>query len=135
MGSRATKEAPLAQRILVIDDQPALAEIIGQAFRDDGYETDIAYDGRAGLKMLDRVGHDLVVTDILMPEFDGLEMIRSIRRKPRAPKVVAISGGGKMDSKQLLDVACALGADAAMEKPFLPSQLVDLAGALLGTAH
>ena len=125
----------MAPRILVIDDQPALAEIIGQAFRDDGYETDIAYDGRAGLKLFETGGHDLIVTDILMPEFDGLEMIRSVRRHDCAPKVVAISGGGKFDSRQLLDVACALGADAGMEKPFLPSRLVDLAGDLLRSVH
>ncbi|BCW91042.1 Transcriptional regulatory protein WalR [Alphaproteobacteria bacterium SO-S41] len=125
----------MAQRVLVIDDQPALAEIIGQAFRDDGYETDIAYDGRAGLKMLEQHDHDLVVTDILMPEFDGLEMIRSIRKHKIVPKVVAISGGGKFDSRQLLDVACALGADAGMEKPFLPSKLVNLASTLLRTKH
>lgn len=133
MTADAKMEIPVAQRVLVIEDQPVLADIIGQAFRDDGYETDIAYDGRAGLQMFDKVGHDLIVTDILMPEFDGLEMIRSVRRKPHAPKVVAISGGGKMDSRQLLDVACALGADAALEKPFMPSRLVDLASTLLRT--
>ncbi len=123
----------MAQRILIIDDEPLLADLIAQAFRDDGFDTDTAYGGEAGLRLFETRRHPLVVADVVMPGCDGLDLIRAIRRIDRRARIVAISGGGAMDSQLLLNAAAALGADAAMQKPFLPSALVDLAAGLLGS--
>ena len=121
----------MAFRVLVIDDQEILADIIAEAFRDEGYEAETAYGGVTGLRAFERSHHALVVADLVMPDVDGLDIIRGIRRVDRESKVIAISGGGALESQLLLNAARAIGADAAMQKPFLPSELVTLAMGLL----
>ena len=119
--------------VLIIDDQKVLAELMGEAFRDEGYDVDVAFDGRAGLDLYVEHGHyDLVVADILMPGFDGIETIRGIRAVDSTSKVIAISGGGRLLSAELpLHMAAELGADAALAKPFRTSTLVELGNELL----
>ncbi|BCW91041.1 Chemotaxis protein CheY [Alphaproteobacteria bacterium SO-S41] len=121
----------MGQRVLVIDDQELLADIITEAFRDEGYEAEVAYGGVAGLRLFERTHHSLVVADLVMPDVDGLDIIRGIRRIDRVSKVIAISGGGALESQLLLNAARAIGADAVMQKPFLPSELVTLAARLV----
>ena len=121
----------MTTRVLIIDDHEALADILATAFRDDGYDTDVAYDGHAGLSLYRGGDYDIVVTDLLMPGFDGLETIKAIRGLNRTARVIAISGGGaRLDAGRLLSMAGSLGADATMAKPFAPGRLVALAGTL-----
>ena len=124
----------MTQRVLVIDDQELLADLIAEAFRDEGYEADAVYGGAAALRLFERTHHTLVIADLVMPDVDGLDIIRGIRRIDRNSKVIAISGGGALESQLLLNAARAIGADASLQKPFLPSELVALAAVLL-TPH
>jgi len=103
-------------RILIIDDDTAVRTTVRHVLERAGYETIEAGDGREGGRMLE--GVDLVITDLLMPEVDGVDLLGTIRREGRTMPVIAISGGGKVDSKSYLDVARALGAYAAIAKPF-----------------
>lgn len=103
-------------RILVIDDDVAVRTTVRHLLERAGYEIVEAGDGREGIRMLD--GVDLVITDLLMPEVDGVDLMGMIRREGRTVPVIAMSGGGKVDSKSYLDVAKALGAFATLAKPF-----------------
>jgi DNA-binding NtrC family response regulator len=103
-------------RILIIDDDAAVRTTVRVVLERAGYETIEAADGRQGGRLLD--GVDLVITDLLMPEMDGVDLIGMIRREGRALPVIAMSGGGKVDSKSYLEVARALGAYATIAKPF-----------------
>lgn len=103
-------------RILIIDDDAAVRTTVRVLLERAGYEITEAGDGREGSRMLD--GVDLVITDLLMPEVDGVDLLGMIRRDGRTLPVIAMSGGGKLDSKSYLDVAKALGAYATIAKPF-----------------
>jgi DNA-binding NtrC family response regulator len=103
-------------RILIIDDDVAVRTTVRHLLERAGYEILEAGDGRDGSRMLD--GVDLVITDLLMPEVDGVDLLGMIRREGRTVPVIAMSGGGKVDSKSYLDVAKALGAFATIAKPF-----------------
>jgi DNA-binding response OmpR family regulator len=103
-------------RILVVDDDPTVRGALCTLLQRAGYETIEAVDGRAASRMLD--GLDLVITDLLMPEVDGVDLIGQMRKEGSTLPVIAMSGGGKVDSKSYLDVAKALGAVATIAKPF-----------------
>lgn len=131
-------DRPLAQdptavgsKVLLIDDDPALLWLMGQAFEAAGYRTLSAENGRQGLNLLDAYQPDLVVTDIVMPEMEGIGAILHIRRKPSPPKIIAISGAGPGGRRNYLKWAKHLGADAVLAKPFRMSQIVALSDRLI----
>ncbi len=105
-------------RILVIDDDEAVNHMIRQLLTAAGHEVEDAPDGARGMRLLERGSFDLVVTDILMPEREGLETIRQIREKSKTLPVIAISGGGRMAPEQCLAMAQCFGADYTFQKPF-----------------
>jgi DNA-binding response OmpR family regulator len=118
-------------KVLLIDDDPALLWLMCQAFTAAGYTTRSAENGRKGLRLLDAYQPDLVVTDIVMPEMEGIGAILQIRRKPRPPKIIAISGAGPTGRRSYLSWAKHLGADAVLAKPFRMSQIVALSNRLI----
>jgi DNA-binding NtrC family response regulator len=109
-------------RILIVDDDTAVRTTVRHILERAGYDTVEAADGRAGSKLLD--GVDLVITDLLMPEVDGVDLLGAIRREGHTMPVIAMSGGGRVDSKSYLEVARALGAYATIAKPFDLEQLL-----------
>jgi CheY-like chemotaxis protein len=119
-------------RVLIVDDDPAILEGLCAAFGRLGVRPETAADGAQAIKSLTRATPDLMVTDIIMPEREGLETIMAARAGG-APglKIIAISGGGRLDGGEILGFALALGADAVLRKPFRPSQLIALAEGLL----
>ncbi|MFI4966509.1 MAG: response regulator [Caulobacterales bacterium] len=118
-------------KVLLIDDDAALLGLMAHAFAAAGYTTLTAENGRKGLLLLDAGQPDLVVTDIVMPEMEGIGAILQIRRRPRPPKIIAISGAGPGGRQNYLKWARHLGADETLAKPFRMSQLVSLAGSLI----
>ncbi len=117
----------MTKSILVIDDDPRICQLICAGFERKGYLAFSAPNGRAGLKIFAAERPDVVVTDILMPEMEGIETIMRLKRAPHAPKVIAISGGGRLVGREFLRWAEHLGADAVMAKPFRISALVNTA--------
>jgi DNA-binding response OmpR family regulator len=118
-------------RVLLIDDDPVLLGLMAHAFAAAGYATHTAENGRKGLSLVDAYKPDLVVTDIVMPEMEGIGAILQIRRKPRPPKIIAISGAGPGGRRDYLSWAKHLGADEVLAKPFRMSQIVAVANRLV----
>jgi DNA-binding response OmpR family regulator len=119
-------------KVLVIDDDPALLRLMENAFARCGFQTFAAKDGVQGVRLCDSQRPDLVVTDILMPEKEGIATIIDVKQGVDPPKVIAISGGGLTAGQDFLCWAKELGADRVMLKPFRMSALVVVARELLG---
>ncbi|MEQ1855333.1 MAG: response regulator [Longimicrobiales bacterium] len=109
--------------ILVIDDERALRESIARYLRRLGHEVLEAPDGRTGLGTIAASAVDLVITDLRMPEMDGIELIQALRRAGFRAPVIAMSGGGLYPHEVLLDNAKLLGAMSTLGKPFELDQL------------
>ena len=105
-------------RILVIDDDEFVNGMIVQLLSEAGHEVLSAQDGRCGLKILESKPVELVVTDIIMPEKEGLETIAAIRKTNKSIPIIAVSGGGKLGPEHYLHMAKHFGADYAFQKPF-----------------
>lgn len=113
-------------RILVIDDEELIRETIRMKLEQSGHVVIEAANGVEGLRALEDGLFDLVVTDIIMPEQEGIETIRKIRHRDPQVAIIAISGGGRGRNYQFLDIAKKLGANEALPKPFTGSQLLAL---------
>ncbi len=105
-------------KILVIDDDEIMNGMTVQLLSEAGYEVEGAHDGDIGLKMLASKPFDLVVTDIVMPEKEGIETIIAIRKGSKTMPIIAISGGEKLGPDQYLLMAQHFGADYTFPKPF-----------------
>ena len=110
-------------RILIIEDEPQMRHMVEQLLTRAGHEVLSASDGRSGMDLYHEQLPDLVITDILMPEVDGLEIIRSLKREFPHLKIIAMSGGGETGKLQYLPEAREFGADIALSKPFDPALL------------
>ena len=116
-------------RILIIDDDRTLRAIIRLTLEDAGYDVEEAGDGREGEKMFSDAPADLVLTDIVMPEQEGVGTIMALVRDHPGAKIIAMSGRG--EGSYFLDHAVKLGARAALAKPFRRDELLDTVKALL----
>jgi two-component system chemotaxis response regulator CheY len=112
------------KKILVIDDDPLVRHTIMRILKHQGYEVLVAEDGARGIKIFRAHQPELVITDIIMPEQEGLETIRQITSEYPACKVIAISGGGRIGNFDFLDIAGKLGASIILQKPFDPAELL-----------
>jgi two-component system chemotaxis response regulator CheY len=112
-------------RILLIEDDPDALLAIEILLSHLGYKVETARNGREGLKMFRANAPDLVLTDIIMPEAEGIETIIAMRRLQPNAKIVAMSGGGPMNRVSLLDMTLKLGASDTLAKPFDGEQLAD----------
>jgi len=116
-----------APKVLVIDDDPRIRELIELSLTRQGFSVSTAENGRIGLKKFHAEHPDLVITDILMPDVEGIETIMALKASAHPPKVIAISGGGRVIGRDFLTWATHLGADEILPKPFRMSALVALA--------
>lgn len=120
--------------ILIIDDEADLRATMRAALEQDGHEVFEAHNGTGGLALLDQFPVELVITDILMPEKDGLETIVALRRAHPDIRIIAISGGGNDSGTRFLSIAEKFGASGILAKPFLRQQLLDAVCAALDVA-
>lgn len=104
-------------KILLIDDDEAAREVMSVMLVRAGHIVEEAENGAVGLKKYPGFAPDLVITDILMPEKEGLETIQAIRRADPRARIIAISGGGNRGDLDFLFVAKALGAQKVLPKP------------------
>ena len=125
---RAADTRPI---ILLIDDDGAVRDSLTLLLETHGYRVITARDGRRGIAAFGEHQPAVVITDILMPEQDGIGAIREMRRLNAKAKIVAMSGGGKVDKADYLTVAEQLGADVGVEKAHL-NQLLTILPQLLG---
>lgn len=120
--------------ILVVDDEDQIRQLIRATFEEAGYRVAEANNGKDALAQYRLAPTDLVVTDILMPDEDGLECIATLRRESPNVKIIAITGGSDMIGVLgFLDVAKMLGAHRTLQKPFEMKALLDAANSALQT--
>lgn len=122
------------KRILIIDDDQYILVMIKKMLEREGFETELASNGEEGLERFVEVPIDLVICDILMPEKEGLETIREMMKLDPDLKIIAMSGGGRVSSKNYLKNARAFGAARVLGKPFSRIQMVSTVHELLGDA-
>ena len=118
--------------ILVVDDQKELRTVLRRVLTEANYEVAEAEDGDAALAAFRASPPTLVITDIIMPGKEGIEVIATMKRERPEVKVLAISGGGRTHVMDFLAIARKAGADAALEKPFRKSDLLARVVELLG---
>jgi DNA-binding response OmpR family regulator len=102
--------------VLLIDDDPGFLDSLTLLLETHGFRVLTARNGAHGIQMFRAHSPAVVVTDIMMPEEDGIGVMLQMRRERQAVKIIAISGGGKVDKSDYLVIAEKLGADAAFQK-------------------
>ena len=122
----------MKKKILVIDDEADLCASFKERLTIEGYQVLTASDGRKGLQLYHEHSFDLVITDVLMPELDGLEVVRTLRRLSTRLPIIVMSGGGSRDLDFLVE-AKLFGATRTISKPFRPDELVAMVHALLSS--
>jgi DNA-binding response OmpR family regulator len=119
-------------RVLVIDDDDAMRGTIRKILEREGHEVLEAANGRVGLRIFGAMGADIVVTDLIMPEQEGIETIIELREVSADVPILAMSGGEWVSAGEgRLQDAETLGANASLAKPFSVDQLRDAVAALL----
>lgn len=105
-------------KILIIDDNEQVRKVMASYLEHDNHEIALAADGKQGISRLQSQTFDLVITDIIMPEQDGLEVLMWLKTQVNRPKVIAVSGGSpSLDLNYLMTMAQRLSADKALQKP------------------
>lgn len=110
--------------ILLVDDDEDLLMITSQLLQADGHTVTSAMDGKAGLASCKERRFDLIITDIVMPELNGLQLIEALRTAESRPRIIAVSGGSKLSRKVYLPLARNLGVERILAKPVQPEVLL-----------
>jgi two-component system response regulator ResD len=115
-------------RVLVVDDEPTITEIVSRYLERAGYRTSVAASGDQALASAARTPPDLVILDLMLPGTGGLEVMRRLRERPEPPGVILLTAKGEESDRV---VGLRLGADDYVVKPFSPAELVARADAVL----
>ena len=118
--------------ILIIDDDPQILKMLRQILEREGYEVTEASNGKQGVRLYRKNPADLVITDIIMPEKEGIEIIIELKRDYPDVKIIAISGGGRINPEDYLDIAKKLGAHRIFSKPVERKELLNAVRELIG---
>lgn len=124
---------PKPVRVLVVDDNPDMRSFVKIVLERAGFEAQVAADGQRALDLQRKHPADVLITDIFMPERDGIELIQQFKSMFRQVKIIAMSGGGLVSRKDYLSVAADIGADAVLHKPFAAETLLKTAQDLVAT--
>ena len=110
--------------ILLIDDDRLVLQALQIVLEENGHSVATAPNGKVGMRMVRETKFDLVITDLIMPEKEGMETLQDIKRRDASQKVIVISGGGRQTPEQYLEPALMLGADDALSKPISSRELL-----------
>ena len=110
----------MEKKILLIEDEEQIARFVELELKHEGYEVEKAFDGRTGLQMAERGNFDLILLDIMLPELNGLEVLRRIRKSTEVPVIMLTARDAVMDKVSGLDA----GADDYITKPFAIEELL-----------
>ena len=111
-------------RILLIDDDDAVRSMLQKMLTISGHTVTVASNGKEGMALAPETNADLLITDLVMPEMEGYEVLMALRKKHRKLKIIAISGGGRFSADDYLKTAKFLGADRILAKPFSHEELI-----------
>ncbi len=111
-------------KILIIDDEPYILLMLKKMLEKAGHEVYLASNGREGMALFEKASADLVITDIIMPDKEGLELILEMKKQRPALKIIAMSGGGRISPESYLECAKHFGAEKVFQKPFSQKDLI-----------
>jgi DNA-binding response OmpR family regulator len=123
-----------AVRVLVVDDDPVILELLRVNFEMEGYEVLRASDGEQGLAKARDEAPDVVLCDIMMPRLDGIELVTRLRRDPRTAELPIVLLSAKAQKLEV-DRGLSVGADDYVTKPFDPLELLDRVNAVLAKSR
>jgi len=118
-------------RILIIDNDDYVREWLREALLEARHQVVVAPNGRLALEELGKARADLVITEMLLPEMDGVETILAVRRQHPDTKIIAVSAGGIVSARSYLRLALALGVQRVLAKPFPLSEVLETVEQLL----
>ena len=118
------------KKVLVVDDEPSLRELMTVILSEKGYTVFSAENGVRGLIQFEKEKPDLVIADIIMPDMEGIELIRTLHKKNRELPIIVVSGD--VLGRKFLDSARMFGARITLKKPFSSEQLCDSVSGLIG---
>ena len=121
------------KKILVIDDEPMVRSYLRTMLEREGYEVKEAANGEEGVQLFHSFSPQLIITDMVMPGKDGIEVIMELRKVDTSVKIMAISGGGYITADKYLALAKALDIDACFQKPLDPQMIISTVKDLIGT--
>ena len=122
--------------ILIIEDDDATRKLWAEVLTEAGHQVKQAVSGVAGCESVEKHAPDLVITDILMPEMDGIETLLTLRSQAaNAMKIIVVSGGGMRGDTRFLQIAERLGADMTMQKPIELDRLETAVSELVGPGN
>lgn len=111
---------------LVVDDDPMVRDVVVRTLASAGYPVVAAANGAEAVETFTKTPFPIVVTDIVMPEKEGIETILELKRLSPDVKILAISGGGRERGREFLRYASRLGANAVLSKPFRKAELLEV---------
>ena len=114
-------------RVLIVDDEASIRGLLRQAFEMNSFEVIEASNGEEAVRTFREGGIDLVITDIIMPDKEGLESIMDLKEIDPDVKIIAISGGGRLEPHSYLQMAANFGAKKVFQKPLSISLLIEAA--------
>lgn len=118
-------------RILLVDDDPGLTELLGQLLELEGFELTLAHDGQRGLTLAQTMTFDLILLDVMLPKLNGFEVLRALRQSKQTPVLMLTARGDEIDRVVGLEI----GADDYLPKPFNDRELVARMRAILRRAN
>jgi CheY-like chemotaxis protein len=122
----------MPQRIVLVDDDVPMRELFAKLLSQRGYKVSQAGNGRIALEQMQQMPVELVITDMIMPEMDGVEIIVALRRIYPGVKIIAVAESGLGPAENSLNIARALGAHKTLVKPLDPEQLISAVQEVLG---
>ena len=117
--------------ILLLDDNASFLKFQGEFLRCSGHQVTTLTDSNKAMRTIKEHPFDLLITDLIMPDKEGIEIIMELHRKLPALKIIAMSGGARVDARDCLAMAKKLGATQTLVKPFSGDQLLDAVKAVL----
>ena len=119
------KDINVAEHILIIDDEPQIRSMLRQMLEKEGFDVSDASNGEEALKLQKMRPARLIITDLIMPEKEGLETIRELRHTYPDVKIIAMSGGGRVRPESHLEMARVFGAVKTFTKPINREELLE----------
>ena len=132
MTTRTETNSNSMNRVLLVDDDKIALTRMGAACHKAGYQVQYAGNGNEALRIHGANPAHVIVTEMLLPEMDGIELLMALRRQTPGPKVIAMTAGGHFAVGHCLNVAEKLGAHHVLAKPFEPEQLLTAVRSVLG---
>ena len=121
----------MIKKILLVDDEESIRTMVRMVLGEENYSFDEASNGSEALSIMEEKPFDLIITDVIMPDCDGIELVTTVRKKLPDIKVIVMSGGGRVRADHYLDLAEKLGASRVFEKPFNTAELRETVSELL----